>query len=224
MKTIGPLALAFATLPVLAIVATGCQQRTCAQADIDRGWVVFGTSLPTERGVDPEVTVETLGPFVDADQFVVLSATVSDVCRTMGCWLEVEGDSGERLFVMNRDHAFFIPRNATGRRVHLMGWAYTDEQSVDFQRHIAMDAGKSPEEIEAIVEPRTRRMFIANAVILPPGGLEAPVRPLQAETELPATDTSMVPAPAPDATPATEAAGGPADTAPGNDASLEDLP
>lgn len=206
-------------LSTLALAAPGCQERTRAQYDIDRGWMVFGTSLPTERGIDPEVTVETLGPFVDADQFVVLSATVSDVCRTMGCWLEVEGDSGERLFVMNRDHAFFIPRNATGRRVHLMGWAYTDEQSVEFQRHIAMDAGKSPEEIEAIVEPRTRRMFIANAVILPPGGLEAPVQPLPAETELPPADTSMTPAAAeaPTAETTTEPAGAP-------DAPIEDLP
>lgn len=211
-------------LSTLALAALGCEERTRAQVDIDRGWVVFGTGLPTERGVDPEVTVETLGPFVDANEFVVLSATVSDVCKTMGCWLEVEGDSGERLFVMNRDHAFFIPRNATGRRVHLMGWAYTDEQSVEFQRHIAMDAGKSPAEIEAIVEPRTRRMFIANAVILPPGGLEAPVQPLPAETELPPADTSMTP-PSDDASPAGTPTGEPSPSAPAaSDAPIEDLP
>ena len=56
-------------------------------------------------------------------------------------------------------------------------------------------------EIDAITEPKTRVLFIAEAVILPPGGLEKPVEPLPAENEVPAVDSSMTPAPAPAAAP-----------------------
>jgi hypothetical protein len=88
-----------------------------------------------------------------------------------------------------------------------------------------MDAGKSPAEIEAIVEPRTRRMFIANAVILPPGGLEAPIEPLPAETELPPADTSMTPATGSGSQQAADGAQpAAAPSAPATDAPIEDLP
>ena len=135
---------------------------------------------------------------------MVLSGTVSDVCRTMGCWLEIEDGEGTRVLVMNKDHAFFIPRNARGRLVHAVGFSIREEHSVEFLKHLAMDAGKSQAEIDAITEPKTRVLFIAEAVVLPPGGLEKPVEPLPAENEVPAVDSSMTPAPAPAAAPSAE--------------------
>jgi hypothetical protein len=88
--------------------------------------------------------------------------------------------------------------------VHAVGFSIREEHSVEFLKHLAMDAGKSQAEIDAITEPKTRVLFIAEAVILPPGGLEKPVEPLPAENEVPAVDSSMTPAPAPAAAPTAE--------------------
>jgi hypothetical protein len=192
-----------ALLSVALATAAGCHPPTRAQYDANQGWSVYGSLVPTQREVDPEITASQLAEFVGTDRRVVLSGTVEDVCQTMGCWLEIGDGEGARVLVMNKDHAFFIPRNAKGRLVHAVGFAIQEEHSVEFLRHLAMDAGRSQAEIDAITEPKTRVLFIAEAVVLPPGGLEPPVTPLPAEQEVPAVDTSMTPAPAalPDAAP-----------------------
>ncbi len=191
------LSIAVAMAP-LALLAS-CQYRTGAQYDIDHGWTVYGNAVATKRGETPEVTPETAPSYAESGQLVVLSGTVSDVCRTMGCWLEIEDTNTEgtrsSLLVMNKDHAFFVPRNCRGRRVHALGYVVVETHSVEMLRHLAMDAGKSQAEIDAISEPSKRVLFIADAVILPPGGLEKPVAPLPAEQEIaPIPDTSMTPA------------------------------
>ena len=163
--------LVAAALPALA----SCSHATRAQHDLEHGWVAFGTVGPeTVRGIDPETTPEHVADFVDSGKRVILSGRVEQVCRTMGCWLDIRGKSGATVRVMNRDHAFFIPRNARGRKVHAIGYVTVREQSVEVLKHLAMDAGKSQAEIDAIVTPERTVLFIADAVILPPGGLEAP--------------------------------------------------
>lgn len=190
-----------ALLAASASALTGCHHPTRAQYDATHGWNVYGALVTTQREVDPEITASQVAEYAGTDRRVVLSGTVSDVCRTMGCWLEIEDSDGARVLVMNKDHAFFIPRNARGRLVHAVGFAVREEHSVDFLKHLAMDAGKSQAEIDAITEPKTRVLFIAEAVILPPGGLEKPVEPLPAETEVPAVDSSMTPTPSAEPTP-----------------------
>lgn len=168
-----PLATAL-LVPMLACLA-GCSHATRAQHDLDHGWVAFGTVGPEMvRGVDPETTPEHVSDFIDSGKRVVLTGRVEQVCRTMGCWLDIEGPSGATVRVMNRDHAFFIPRNARGRNVHAIGYVTVREQSVELLKHLAIDAGKPQAEVDAIVKPERTVLFIADAVILPPGGLEAP--------------------------------------------------
>lgn len=161
----------FATAALLA----GCTYPTGAQYDLDHGWVAFGQLGPaTVRGTDPETTPEHVKHYIDSGRRVVLTGTVAQVCRTMGCWLDIAGPTGATVRVMNRDHAFFIPRNANGREVHAIGFVTVREQSVELLKHLAGDAGKSQAEIDAITAPERTVLFIADAVILPPGGLEPP--------------------------------------------------
>jgi hypothetical protein len=156
------------------ILLGGCAHPTRAQYDIDRGWSVYGQADATVRGREPEVGPEQLAKFVDSGERVVLTGTVDQVCRTMGCWLDIAGKSGEVVRVMNKDHGFFIPRNARGRTVHAVGFVTERELSVEMLRHLAEDAGRSQAEIDSITAPRKSVLFIADAVILPPGGLDAP--------------------------------------------------
>jgi hypothetical protein len=186
------------TLASALLLLGGCQHPTAAQYDAEHGWSVFGTLTPTVRGETPEVTAANAAEYANTGQLVALSGTVSDVCRTMGCWIEVENDTAQdrnaRILVMSKDHAFFVPRNCRGRRVHATGQVVVETQSVEMRKHLAMDAGKSQMEIDAITEPSTVVIFVADAIILPGGGLEKPVEPLPAEQEIaPIPDTSMTP-------------------------------
>ena len=181
MKRLLPLGL-----PLLASLAalSGCMHPTRAQYDIDHGWAVFGNPGPaTVRGVEPEVGPEQLDRYIDSGTRVVLSGTIDQVCRTMGCWLDIRGVSGKSVRVMNRDHGFFVPRNARGRPVHAIGWVTKRELSVDMLRHLAEDAGAPKAEIDAITQPEITVLFIADAVIMQGGGLDAPAVPAAATTE-----------------------------------------
>jgi hypothetical protein len=106
---------------------------------------------------------------------VVIEGELSKVCLTMGCWVEMQ-TGGEPLLVMTRDHEFFVPRNAQGVQARAYGRAVAREQSVHTLRHIAEDAGASADEIARITEPRTRMVFIADAIAMPPEGLDRPAR------------------------------------------------
>jgi hypothetical protein len=178
----------------MALLLSACQKPTRAQYDATHGWTVYGDLVETFRDVHPEIVASDVPEWAGVPKRIVLSGTVADVCRTMGCWLEIEDDTGTRAMVMNLNHAFFIPRNARGRNVHAVGWVIEEEHSVDMLKHLAMDAGKSQAEIDAISEPAKRFIFVAESVILPSGGLEKPVELLPAEEELPAVDTAMTPA------------------------------
>ena len=153
----------------------GCTHESLATRDLHDGWVRFGTLGPeAAHGSEPETSPEDVAKYVDSGKRVVLVGTVDQVCRTMGCWLDIRGASGATVRVMNRDHAFFVPRNARGRQVHAIGYATVREQSVELLKHLAADAGRPQSEIDAIVQPERTLLFVADAVLLPAGGLEAP--------------------------------------------------
>jgi hypothetical protein len=122
------------------------------------------------------VQTVAIADLAHTDGFVAVQGVVVDVCQTMGCWLNLRDVNGDVLFVMTRDHDYFVPRNAAGHEVIVNGRARRDIFSVEELRHIAEDAGKPPAEIAAITEPQTRTYFIADTVWIRGPGLDEPVR------------------------------------------------
>lgn len=178
--------LAGAILTTIALTtAAGCvSHRTSlhepAPSDHQR-WNTY--SLQTQASIDamaawPRMTADQVmrgDAGQDGAMAVVIEGELSKVCLTMGCWVEMK-TAGEPLLVMTRDHEFFVPRNARGTRARAYGRAVAREQSVETLRHIAEDAGASADEIARITEPRTRMVFIAEAIAMPPEGLDRPAR------------------------------------------------
>lgn len=173
-------------IPFLAMLLTGCTHPTSATYDVDHGWAVFGVFQETVRTETPEISPDTLvahaDTFVGTGELLVLDGHVSEVCKTMGCWLKIDGPHGADVLVMNKDHAFFVPRNCRGREVHATGRAEWQVQSVALLQHLAADAGKSAEEIALILVEERKIVFIADSVVMPSQGLEEPATPLPAES------------------------------------------
>ena len=95
-----------------------------------------------------------------------IKGTVTSVCKKKGCWMTVESEAGEEIFVKFKDYGFFMPLECEGQEVIMRGKAYTEITSVDELRHYAEDEGKSKEEIEKITEPSTELKFMSDGVIL----------------------------------------------------------
>lgn len=159
------------TLTVLAtalpLLASGCGSQST------RNWYQYGAQFPANDGVRSVAEIQ------GEDRNVIVEGRIGEVCKTMGCWMTLRGEGGRELFVLMKDHAFFVPRNAAGRTARVHGWAERGEVSVDQLRHFAQDAGRSPEEIAAIDKPIERITFHADSVIIAGEGLELAEPPVQ---------------------------------------------
>ncbi len=160
----------FLTIVIAITILAGCQssqktQWTQAQAD---GWNHYG------HDVQPHEEPVAFGALKDGDYTLVEPGTITDVCAKKGCWMRVNNDAGEEMFVRFQDYSFFVPRNASGHRVIMHGTAVKQLMTVEELRHYAEDAGKSAAEIAAITEPDEQIMFFADSVYIKGDGLDAP--------------------------------------------------
>ncbi|MEH6408111.1 MAG: DUF4920 domain-containing protein, partial [Leeuwenhoekiella sp.] len=89
---------------------------------------------------------------------------VAEVCKVKGCWMKVDVGTGDMVMIKFKNYGFFVPKDIEQKEVTVHGQAYLEEVSVADQRHLAEDAGKSAEEIEAITDPKKSLAFIADGV------------------------------------------------------------
>jgi hypothetical protein len=68
----------------------------------------------------------TKEPAKFADQTVRTEGTVSAVCKSMGCWMEITDSSGQAHIKM-AGHSFFVPRDASGHRAVVQGKVLSKE-------------------------------------------------------------------------------------------------
>lgn len=97
---------------------------------------------------------------------VKYASIVNEVCQSKGCWMKLENGEKEDVRVKFKDYAFFVPKDIAKKEVVVSGKAYVTEVSVEEQRHYAEDAGKSPEEVSEITEPKKTLTFMADAVLI----------------------------------------------------------
>ena len=94
--------------------------------------------------------------------------TVEEVCQKRGCWLTLKAERAgdEPLFTGFKDYAYFMPKDLSGHKVAMKGLAYREVVPVEQLRHLAEDAGASPEEIAAITQPEEQIRFVADGVVV----------------------------------------------------------
>lgn len=96
-----------------------------------------------------------------------IKAKVLDVCTKKGCWVNLELNDSQKVFVKMKDYAFFLPEDVVGKTIVLEGEAFEKVTSVNELRHYAEDAGKSQEEINKITEPEKSIRFMASGIVIP---------------------------------------------------------
>ncbi|MGB5819737.1 MAG: DUF4920 domain-containing protein [Saonia sp.] len=97
---------------------------------------------------------------------IQFSATVADVCQAKGCWMKLRLDDGKEAMVKFKDYGFFVPKDITGKEVIVNGLAFSEQITVEDQKHYARDAGKSEKEVSNITETKTIYSFEADGVLI----------------------------------------------------------
>jgi hypothetical protein len=92
-------------------------------------------------------------------QTVRVAGTIRQVCQAAGCWMTFSTAQGQTLRVMTHEEggdeseSVVFPKDAAGRRAEVVGTLRVAEESVARRRHLAEDAGATPEQVAAITTP-----------------------------------------------------------------------
>lgn len=100
-------------------------------------------------------------------QTVRVEGTIRQVCQVRGCWLTFADGDGRTLRVITHAEGeaeveeLTFPMDASGAQAEVIGRLTVTEESVERRRHLAEDAGASPDEIAAITEPSRALALVA---------------------------------------------------------------
>ena len=126
----------------------------------------FGEKIDSEYALSATEISEMYKTLAIGDTLMTkVSARINEVCSKKGCWMKLDLGDDKEVMVRFKDYGFFMPLDAKGD-VIINGKAYVTEVSVDDLRHYAEDAGKSKEEINAIMASEKAFAFEAHGVLL----------------------------------------------------------
>lgn len=153
---------------VAALMLAACGGHTNSESDAaatdstatNIGW--FGEQFEYSATVAPSEVAKLMNDSI-SNEFIV-EGTIQECCQKKGCWMKVDMGNGESMRVTFKDYGFFVPMDAGGHTMVMKGVAAYDTLDVDYLRHLAEDAGKTQEEIDAITEPELSLVFEATGV------------------------------------------------------------
>lgn len=158
---------------VTSLVLVSCSNGDCCKNEAKAGESTtapmndgkhFGTAITSEGAIQVEDLAAKMNSVDSLD--LKLAGVVNEVCQKKGCWMTLKNASGEEVRVTFKDYAFFMPKDISGKKVVLDGYAYTELTSVETLRHLAEDGGKSKEEIAKITAPKKELSYEAKGVVI----------------------------------------------------------
>ena len=111
----------------------------------------YGAPIPAEGAVVP-VSVAAADADAYAGKSGRFSGRITQVCQMEGCWMMLE-DNGQVARVMMRDHAFSVPKDASGN-AEVYGVLSVKQLSREAIEHLAAESanGLAPAERELRIE------------------------------------------------------------------------
>lgn len=157
-----------AVISLLAACSPATQQdgqKAEANADTPAsgGFASFGEKIEDEGAVQSDALFTSLEGQDSA--YVKVSGTIDQVCQAKGCWMTMPVGE-ESMRITFKDYGFFVPKDASGKNTVVEGIITKQVTDVETLRHFAVDAGKSPEEVEQITEPKVEYTFEAVGVLI----------------------------------------------------------
>lgn len=148
----------FATIILLGMMLVSCKQETIQGDYFGEEFKISGEASKTSAPFDEISGRDSLQTQIVGE--------IKEVCQAKGCWMKVELESSEEVFVRFKDYGFFVPKDAAGKKVVMNGAAFFEEMSVEDQRHYAEDEGASEDELAQITAPKKTLRFEADGVLI----------------------------------------------------------
>ncbi len=148
----------FTAVFLLGILLFSCKQETIQGDYFGEEFEVSGKASKTSAPFDQISGKDSLQTQIVGE--------IKEVCQSKGCWMKVQLESNDEVFVRFKDYGFFVPKDAAGKKVVMNGAAFFEEMSVEDQRHYAEDEGASEDELAQITAPKKTLRFEADGVLI----------------------------------------------------------
>ena len=129
----------------------------------------YGQTFNAENAMTVSDFVASMKSKNKADN-VVVTGTITEVCQKAGCWVKLENEDGEDIFVKFKEeggvHDLVLPKDYAGKTATVYGKASKKSTSVKELKHYAEDAGESEEEIAKISKPKQALRIDATGVLV----------------------------------------------------------
>ncbi len=96
---------------------------------------------------------------------VKISGNIESVCQHSGCWMNLQSEKGQEVFVQFKDEKFSIPKDTQGKG-YAEGWLIKEIVSVEDQKAEAKENGENDEEIAKINSPRNDYSMVVEGIIV----------------------------------------------------------
>ncbi len=127
----------------------------------------FGEQISVQNALSSEEMMAKYKNLKHGDTLELsFKGKVNSVCKSKGCWMELDLPEEENVMVKFKDYGFFVPKDIEEKEVLIHGKAFLAEVSVEEQRHYAEDNGKSEDEIAEITMPKRTLSFLADGVLI----------------------------------------------------------
>ncbi len=115
---------------------------------------IYGAALPATRpaAVDIDAVAADAKPHLGKPG--AFSGRITQVCQKKGCWLVLAGEKGELARVFMHDHAFSVPKDASGQAV-VYGTLSEKALSEAEIAHLKSDGAKAPTPRELQIDADT---------------------------------------------------------------------
>ena len=152
-------------LLITTIIFLGVSFASHAQKEQSSGKVLsFGERITDKNTIS---TTQLLSQMANKESMPAkVEGEIVSVCQAKGCWAQVKLPDGQRMRVTFKDYAFFVPKDAAGKRIIMEGTALKKTVPVEEQRHYAKDAGAAEAEVAKINKPEQTLAFEAKGVLI----------------------------------------------------------
>ena len=148
----------FTTVFLVGILMVSCKQETIKGDYFGEEFEISGKASKSSVPYDEISGKDSLQTQIVGE--------IKEVCQAKGCWMKVQLESDDEVFVRFKDYGFFVPKDAAGKKVVMNGAAFYEEMSVEDQKHYAEDEGVSEDEFAQITAPKKTLRFEADGVLI----------------------------------------------------------
>jgi hypothetical protein len=104
---------------------------------------VYGAALPKQAPVPVAIDAIAANASTHVGKSGAFSGRIAEVCQKQGCWLVLAGEHGELARVFMHEHAFSVPKNASGNAI-VYGTLSEKQLSAEEVAHLAKDGASAP--------------------------------------------------------------------------------